>query len=76
MQVPVPNGRTVTGAFYKYIVLNKSSKLSPHTPVLPQVAMAKFNDKKQRAITHKLSKQELGFICIALSLDLSTPEIS
>ena len=39
---------------------NKSGKLSQHTPVLPQVAMAKFNYKKQqRPITHKLSKQEL-----------------
>ena len=39
---------------------NKSGKLSQHTPVLHQVAMAKFNYKKQqRAITHKLSKQEL-----------------
>ena len=39
---------------------NKSGKLLQHTPVLPQVAMAKFNYKKQqRAITHKLSKQEL-----------------
>ena len=25
---------------------NKSGKLSQHTPVLPQVAMAKFNYKK------------------------------
>ena len=41
-------------------ILNKSGKLSQHTPILPQVAMAKFNYKKQqRAITHKLSKQEL-----------------
>ena len=41
-------------------VLNKSGNLSQHTLVLPQVAMPKFNYKKQqRAITHKLSKQEL-----------------
>ena len=47
-------------SLYQILTPNKSGKLSQHTPVLPQVAMAKFNYKKQqRAITHKLSKQEL-----------------
>ena len=54
--------------FYFHIILilkvfkshNKSGKLSQHTPVLPQVATAKFKYKKQeRAMTKKLSKQEL-----------------
>ena len=39
---------------------NKSGKLSQRTPVLPQVATSKFKYKnQQRAITQKLSKQEL-----------------